>query len=70
MVSLTLAMALAVRLIGAFFVVSAGLTSGVVVVAIGISLKGLVYYYSKARCRRSFKVCPTKVLKLVPDNGG
>src|SRR6185369_10564315 len=51
MVSLTLAIALAVRLIGAFFV-SAGFTSGVVVVAIGISLKGLSYDYSKAQCCR------------------
>jgi hypothetical protein len=44
-------MALAVRLIGAFFV-SAGFTSGVVVVAMGISLKGLDYYYSKALPQR------------------
>jgi len=32
---------------GAFFV-SAGFTSGVVVVAMGISLKGLSNYYNKA----------------------
>jgi hypothetical protein len=37
MVSLTLEMALAVRLIGAFLVVSAGFTSGIVVVAILVS---------------------------------
>jgi hypothetical protein len=40
--------ALAVKLMGAFFV-SAGFTSGVVVVAMGISLKGLINYYNKAR---------------------
>src|SRR6185295_10621366 len=45
MVSFTLAMALAVRLMGAFFV-SAGFTSGVVV-AMGISLKGLVSIITK-----------------------
>jgi len=51
MISLTLLTALAVKLMGAFFV-SAGFTSGVVVVAIGISLKGLAWlsrhHYNKA----------------------
>src|ERR1700730_2855258 len=47
MISFTLLTALAVRLMGAFFV-SAGFTSGVVVVAICISLKGLTIIIAKA----------------------
>jgi hypothetical protein len=46
MISLTLVTALVVKLIGAFLI-SAGFTSGVVVVAIGISLKGLTISIAK-----------------------
>jgi hypothetical protein len=50
---------------GAFFV-SAGFTSGVVVVAMGISLKGLDYHYNKGLSRRSAQSRLGHVFRLVP----
>src|SRR5580704_7717846 len=55
-ISLTLAIALGVRLTGGVLGVTSGTVVGTVVVAIGISLKLLPVYYNKARHRVEAKI--------------
>jgi hypothetical protein len=66
MISLTLVTALAVKLMGAFLVVSTGFTSGVVVVAIGISLKGLTMSIAKPIASQDYKIRQKPVFKPNP----